>query len=345
MANHRRKRASIISMDRHVLTRVTAVIASLAVLAGVGLASRGLYQASTPEAKPITSYSATDPDAVAASRGETRDLLGKRGANANTTYITVKVNGKSRTILGTNFTDVKSVLDQGDITLDPNDTVSPSLTTKVSESTVITIERAGTQVETAEKKIPFNVVKKKTDALPAGQEKVQTEGKEGIVETTSLVTRSAGKVVSSNVFTSYVKKDPVNKVILVGTGVASAPSQSTGSSNGASDAATDLGTTVPAGEMQEWAHKYLLDNGYSEADFTATVFIVTHESGWQVNATNPYSGAYGLPQALPGSKMVSAGADWATNYQTQLKWFWSYCNQRYGSIQNAYAYWVANKTY
>ena len=55
--------------------------------------------------------------------------------------------------------------------------------------------------------------------------------------------------------------------------------------------------------------------------------------------------AYGLPQALPGSKMVSAGADWATNYQTQLKWFWGYWAQRYGSIQGAYTYWQAHHCY
>jgi hypothetical protein len=135
---------------------------------------------------------------------------------------------------------------------------------------------------------------------------------------------------------SYVKKAPVDKVILVGTG-------STSSSS--SNASASIGTTVPAGEMQQWAHDYLLSNGYTEADFTATVYIITHESGWSVTATNPSSGAYGLPQALPGSKMVSEGADWATNYQTQLKWFWGYCAQRYGSIQGAYSYWLANHCY
>ena len=58
----------------------------------------------------------------------------------------MKINGKSRVVPGTNFTDVKSVLDAGDITLEPEDTVSPSLTTKVDEKTVITIQRAGASV-------------------------------------------------------------------------------------------------------------------------------------------------------------------------------------------------------
>jgi hypothetical protein len=88
----------------------------------------------------------------------------------------------------------------------------------------------------------------------------------------------------------------------------------------------------------------MLSNGYSEADFSATVFIISHESGWRVNAMNP-SGAYGLPQALPGSKMGSMGADWATNYQTQLRWFWQYCAGRYGSVQGAYQYWLSHHNY
>ena len=149
--------------------------------------------------------------------------------------------------------------------------------------------------------------------------------------------RAGGKVVSSNVFASYVKTAPVDKVILVGTGTTKKASSTPTS--------TDIGTTTPVGEMQQWAHDYLIANGGSEADFTATVYIITHESGWRVNATNASSGAYGLPQALPGSKMASAGADWATNYQTQLRWFWGYCNSRYGSVQGAYSHWLSAHSY
>lgn len=55
------------------------------------------------------------------------------------------------------------------------------------------------------------------------------------------------------------------------------------------------------------------------------------ESGWRVNAHNQSSGAYGIPQALPGSKMASVGGDWETNYATQIKWGLNYINSRYGS--------------
>ena len=309
MANHsKHARSSTFAMpSKSSLVKIAATVAAVGLLATGGIVSRNLYtSAEQNTANQVTAFSVTD--SAEASRGNARELL-----NGDTSYVTVKINGKSRVVPGTNFTDVKSVLDAGDITLEPEDTVSPSLTTKVDEKTVITIQRAGASVEVSDTAIGFNVVKKETSSLPEGQEKVETEGEEGVMETTNLVTKSGDTVVSSNMISSYVKKAPVDKVILVGTGSTSSSSSSSASA--------------------------------SIGDFTATVYIITHESGWSVTATNPNSGAYGLPQALPGSKMVSAGADWATNYQTQLKWFWGYCAQRYGSIQGAYTYWLANHCY
>ncbi|MDC0772211.1 transglycosylase SLT domain-containing protein [Streptomyces sp. HD] len=73
--------------------------------------------------------------------------------------------------------------------------------------------------------------------------------------------------------------------------------------------------------------------------------IVDHESGWNYKAVNPSSGAYGLVQAYPGSKMASAGADWQTNPATQIKWGLNYMNDRYGSPCEAWAFWQANGSY
>ncbi|MFF8866207.1 transglycosylase SLT domain-containing protein [Streptomyces sp. NPDC015139] len=72
--------------------------------------------------------------------------------------------------------------------------------------------------------------------------------------------------------------------------------------------------------------------------------IVAHESTWNYRALNP-SGAYGLVQAYPGSKMASAGADWRTNPATQIKWGLNYMNQRYGSPCAAWSYWQAHHSY
>ncbi|MFJ8787988.1 transglycosylase SLT domain-containing protein [Streptomyces sp. NPDC102462] len=73
--------------------------------------------------------------------------------------------------------------------------------------------------------------------------------------------------------------------------------------------------------------------------------IVDHESGWNYRAVNASSGAYGLFQALPGSKMSSVGADWQTNPATQIKWGLNYMNDRYGSPCDAWSFWQANHWY
>lgn len=73
--------------------------------------------------------------------------------------------------------------------------------------------------------------------------------------------------------------------------------------------------------------------------------IVDHESSWNYRAVNASSGAYGLFQALPGSKMASAGADWQTNPATQIKWGLNYMNDRYGSPCDAWSFWQANHWY
>ncbi|SMQ18621.1 Transglycosylase SLT domain-containing protein [Streptomyces sp. Ag82_O1-12] len=73
--------------------------------------------------------------------------------------------------------------------------------------------------------------------------------------------------------------------------------------------------------------------------------IVDHESDWNYKAVNPSSGAYGMFQALPGSKMSSVGADWQTNPATQIKWGLNYMNDRYGSPCEAWSFWQANNWY
>ncbi|MEV4192830.1 transglycosylase SLT domain-containing protein [Streptomyces toxytricini] len=81
------------------------------------------------------------------------------------------------------------------------------------------------------------------------------------------------------------------------------------------------------------------------AQFAAFDKIISRESGWDHTATNASSGAYGLVQALPASKMASAGADWKTNPATQIKWGLDYMNERYGSPVGAWNFWQANHWY
>jgi hypothetical protein len=71
----------------------------------------------------------------------------------------------------------------------------------------------------------------------------------------------------------------------------------------------------------------------------------THESHWDPTASNPSSGAFGIPQALPGAKMASAGSDWETNAATQIAWGLSYISARYGTPCDAWSFWQNNNWY
>jgi hypothetical protein len=75
------------------------------------------------------------------------------------------------------------------------------------------------------------------------------------------------------------------------------------------------------------------------------VSLWNRESRWNMNASNPSSGAYGIPQALPGSKMASAGADWRTNPQTQVKWGLGYIKGTYGTPCGAWGHSQASGWY
>lgn len=88
-------------------------------------------------------------------------------------------------------------------------------------------------------------------------------------------------------------------------------------------------------EMQQYARSIL-----NEKDYEALDFIITHESGWNANNVNKKSGASGLCQSLPASKMAISGKDYKTNYKTQINWCILYCNTRYGSIQKAKQFWL-----
>lgn len=78
--------------------------------------------------------------------------------------------------------------------------------------------------------------------------------------------------------------------------------------------------------------------GMSPSDFSCIDRIWTQESNWNVHAANPTSSAYGIPQALPGSKMASAGPDWQNNAETQIRWGLGYIKARYGSPCSAWAF-------
>lgn len=87
------------------------------------------------------------------------------------------------------------------------------------------------------------------------------------------------------------------------------------------------------------------DRGWSASQCADLGRLWQKESGWNHKAHNGSSGAHGIPQALPGSKMSSHGSDWATSARTQIAWGLDYIANRYGNPSNAWAHSVSRGWY
>jgi hypothetical protein len=136
--------------------------------------------------------------------------------------------------------------------------------------------------------------------------------------------------------------DLVGSPKLASTASATAATSTSGGGGG--------GTTISfpppnPGSAQSIAYNMMSSFGFDpKTQFGCLNNIWTRESGWRYDAENA-SGAYGIPQALPGSKMASAGADWQTNPTTQIRWGLGYIKSVYGTPCNAWAFWQANGYY
>ncbi|WP_026119872.1 aggregation-promoting factor C-terminal-like domain-containing protein [Nocardiopsis ganjiahuensis] len=117
--------------------------------------------------------------------------------------------------------------------------------------------------------------------------------------------------------------------------------ESSGGSGGSSAPAP-----VPAGSAKEIALQMVLDEGWDADQFHGCLEpLWEKESNWNHTAQNPSSGAYGIPQSLPGDKMASHGSDWQTNPATQISWGLSYIKDRYGNPCGAWSHSQANNWY
>ena len=105
--------------------------------------------------------------------------------------------------------------------------------------------------------------------------------------------------------------------------------------------ATPAATARPvtaSGSPQQIAQGLLGSYGWPSSQFSCLQPLWNAESGWNASASNPSSGAYGIPQALPGSKMASAGPDWQTSAATQIRWGLGYIRSVYGSPCGAWSH-------
>ncbi len=124
-------------------------------------------------------------------------------------------------------------------------------------------------------------------------------------------------------------------------------SQGTAASSSSGSAGVTAAAPPPdPGTAQSIGYNMLPAFGFSQkTQWTCLLDLWNRESGWMYDAENPSSGAYGIPQALPGYKMATAGADWQTNPATQIKWGLTYISQTYGTPCAAWNFELANGGY
>lgn len=231
------------------------------------------------------------------------------------TAINFTLYGK-RFVARTQAKTVGELLKEKKVTLGSADGVSPAQSTPVSTGMEVKVWRNGKQTVTQEEVITRPTEEVKDADRIVGVREVKDAGADGKRNVTYEIETKDGAEVSRKEIASVTTLEAVKQVVVVGTKI-----------------------TLPAGSHTDW----MAAAGISETDYGYVDYIVGHESGWSATKYNyGGSGAYGLCQALPASKMASAGSDYMTNPITQLKWCNGYALGRYGSWAGAYNFWIKN---
>ncbi|HQY34477.1 MAG TPA: ubiquitin-like domain-containing protein [Actinotalea sp.] len=232
--------------------------------------------------------------------------------------------------LSTAGATVREVLLEAGVVLGERDQVSVPLDTVAVDGLVVMVTRVTTVVRSAATSQPFAVVRQDDAELAQGTETVEVAGEPG----TGMVTYESYEVdgveIGRTVLAQTLLTAPVDQVVRVGTKVAPA---------------VPSAPPVEPGTSRAIGLEMVLARGWSADEFACLDALWTRESGWRVNAANTSSGAYGIPQALPGSKMASAGADWQTNPATQIAWGLGYITSRYGTPCGAWSSFQAKNWY
>jgi uncharacterized protein YabE (DUF348 family) len=216
-------------------------------------------------------------------------------------------------VVRTHSKTVADLLKEKNVKVTKDDTLMPAPETPLTAGMEVKLVRNGTQVTTVQEDIPPPVQYVSDASLSLGATAIRQPGAPGKKAVTYQVVTQNGIETSRVILQQTTIQDPVPQIVARGTVVA------------------------VTGDKTSW----MAAAGISAGDYGYVNYIVSHESGWRVNASNP-SGAYGLCQALPGSKMASAGADWASNPITQLRWCNGYAVGRFGSWGGAYSYWTSH---
>lgn len=296
------------------------VVALVAAASGVAAAGTASLTPRSADAEPLT--------ISGVSAADTMMLPTNFSTQGTSVTFTVTVDGQTRQLTTTTTTLYEALREAG-IVIDDDDKVSQLVQARVYDGANVVITRVEKKTSVEEVADVHTSSEVEDDTLTKGQKKVETKGVDGLTVNTYEVVYEDGQEVSRRLLISSAKVQRVDEVVKVGT-------REEKEEKNAVD--TSGAVAVPAGDSQQIAHGMLGSYGWDDSQFTCLASLWNKESKWNHLAQNRSSGAYGIPQALPGSKMASAGADWATNPATQIRWGLGYISGRYGSPCGAWAH-------
>ncbi|MDT7616845.1 MAG: resuscitation-promoting factor RpfB [Pseudonocardiales bacterium] len=284
------------------------------------------------EALAQLGYSSSD--FVSVSRARRLPLTATDIAIRTPRLITVVHDGRRDQVTTTDAT-VGEVLRDLNITVSASDRLSVPREGAVTAGQVVRIQRVLKKLLTRIEALPFPTSRQQDSSLFTGTTKLVRNGQKGKAQVTYAVVYVDGKIVGQTKVKMVTVAAPKAKVLKVGTKHIVTDTRASGG-----------GATVPSapapspGTAKAIARELLAKRGWGATQYDCLVTLWNHESGWRVDAANP-SGAYGIPQALPGSKMASAGPDWQNNAGTQIQWGLGYIASRYGTPCGAWSSWQA----
>ena len=246
--------------------------------------------------------------------------------------ITVVHDGQTEQVTTTDAT-VAQLLNDLNIPLGSSDRLSAAPDSALVPGETIRVQRVATKTVTRMKTLPFSTTRKSDPSLTKGTTEVVTPGRDGKVRIVYSIVYVDGKAVGQTTLSSVVLARPRTQVVKVGTKDVPAP---------VTVAAAPAAPAPSPGTAKAIAKQMLTARGWGTDQYDCLVTLWNNESGWRVNATNSSSGAYGIPQALPGSKM---GPGWQTDATVQIRWGLGYIASRYGTPCGAWSYWQANGWY
>ncbi|UFU07396.1 G5 domain-containing protein [Ruania halotolerans] len=270
----------------------------------------------------------------------TRDVLDEAGEPVT---FTVTVDGRDVEITSNAGTLADALIDNG-IVVGIEDNVSVPMNGVPTEGMDVQIERVGTQHGTETEAIPFETIERETSSLERGETRTETEGVDGTRVIAYTAVYEGGDEVSRTTQAEILVSEPVDEVILIGTAdPASEPAPATSGSSGSSNSSSSSDDSAPSGsysgsDPRGIARSMVEARGWGGDQWSCLDSLWQRESNWNPYAQNPSSGAYGIPQSLPGTKMASAGSDWRTNPATQITWGLNYIEGRYGTPCGAWSH-------